>query len=364
MVESVDLAVPFTARIVPLSDRRAVVYELHVTNFLRTPVELRRAEFRAPALAGLLATYAGEALAARIGRPGLSRSHPEPHVIAPGMRAVLHVWIDLPRHGPVPNVLEHLVEVDVGAPGENRRTIVERYALAIDPAPPMVLDPPLRGGPWIAIYDPLLKGGHRTAIYTVHGRARIPGRFAIDFVKPDAAGRLQAKPPAAPEGWNGYGSPVLAVADGIIEAIRDGFPESDPVAAGPQPPLSLDDASGNHVVLRIALGRYAFYEHLAPGSITVRVGERVRRGQVLGAVGRSGSTSIGPHLHFHVADTPHPLGAEGLPFVLGRFTHLGAFTSLQEMVDGGPWSPLPDGGSSGRSKERPDPLAVVRFGER
>jgi len=30
-----------------------------------------------------------------------------------------------------------------------------------------VLDPPLRGGPWVAIYAPLLKGGHRTAIYTV-----------------------------------------------------------------------------------------------------------------------------------------------------------------------------------------------------
>jgi len=49
----------------------------------------------------------------------------------------------------------------------------------------------LRGGPWIAIYDPLLSGGHRTAIYTLDSRAGIPGRFAIDWIRLPPGGAFE-----------------------------------------------------------------------------------------------------------------------------------------------------------------------------
>src|SRR5215213_683499 len=85
---------------------------------------------------------------------------------------------------------------------------------------------------------------------------------------------------------------------------------------------------GNYVLLDLgpASGgahRYALYGHLKPATLRVRVGDMVRPGQLLGAIGNSGN-SDGPHLHFHVTEAADsvaaPLRSEGVPFVLKAFT--------------------------------------------
>jgi murein DD-endopeptidase len=202
----------------------------------------------------------------------------------------------------------------------------------------------------------LLKGGHRTAIYTINGRARIPARFAIDFVKLPEEGFLVRKPTVPPDDWNGLGSEVLAVADGTIAAAMDDTPDSTPQ------PVSLENASGNYVVIDIGGGRFVFYEHLQSGSVMVQTGQRVRRGQVIARLGSSGSTSIGPHLHLHLADSASLLAAEGLPFVFGQFVHLGEFVSIDALVSGQKWVV----GSRERPtmRQRPAPNAVLRFADR
>jgi len=55
----------------------------------------------------------------------------------------------------------------------------------------------------------------------------------------------------------------------------------------------------------------------------VKLGDKVRRGQVLGLVGNSGN-STEPHLHFHIENGSSPLGAEGLPYSLASFEVMGA----------------------------------------
>jgi murein DD-endopeptidase MepM/ murein hydrolase activator NlpD len=61
--------------------------------------------------------------------------------------------------------------------------------------------------------------------------------------------------------------------------------------------------------------------------LRVKVGDRVKRGQVIGLVGNSGN-STEPHLHFHVADANSPLGSEGIPYRLDRFELVGRCTSF------------------------------------
>jgi Peptidase family M23 len=56
----------------------------------------------------------------------------------------------------------------------------------------------------------------------------------------------------------------------------------------------------------------------ATGSVRVKVGDKVTRGQVLGLVGNSGNASE-PHLHFHICNLNSEIGCEGLPYALSWF---------------------------------------------
>jgi murein DD-endopeptidase MepM/ murein hydrolase activator NlpD len=102
-------------------------------------------------------------------------------------------------------------------------------------------------------------------------------------------------------------------------------------------PITLQTIGGNHVIVNLGDGVFAFYAHLQPGSITVKAGDKVRRGQVLGLVGNSGN-STEPHLHFHLSDANSPLGGEGMPYAFDSFEVESRVPSLQaEKI---PWKRL------------------------
>lgn len=96
-------------------------------------------------------------------------------------------------------------------------------------------------------------------------------------------------------------------------------------------PLTLENADGNHVILDLGDGRYAFYAHLRPGTVAVRTGDRVRRGQLLGEPSNSGR-SDGAHLHFHMMDRPSALVSDGLPYVFDAFDLTGHAPPLSERL--------------------------------
>ena len=271
LIQSVDLAVPVAPVGFRQSGRMHLAYELHITNFLQTEVSLAAVTVR-DGDGQVLAQYNDTWLQRRMTRPGLPNSHPTPHLVAPGLRAIVNLWVALPPGTAFVKSMSHTVELDVIRPAETIRT--RAIGGAVTPAywPVPELDAPLRGGPWIAIYDPMLKGGHRTAIYTLDGRARIPGRFAIDFISFPQSGAL---PAARAADSNGFGAEVLAVADGTITIAVDGVPDAAP------PPIPLEQASGNHIAIDVGEGRFAFYEHLQLGSVGVKAGDRVTRGQVI-----------------------------------------------------------------------------------
>lgn len=56
---------------------------------------------------------------------------------------------------------------------------------------------------------------------------------------------------------------------------------------------------GNYVKIKHSNGMYTFYAHLKYGSVAVKVGDRVTKGQVLGFMGNTGY-SFGAHLHFEI----------------------------------------------------------------
>jgi hypothetical protein len=348
MVQSIELTVP-NASLTLQSRGSHLVHELHITNFQQTDVSIRAVAVFDDS-GRELARYEGPELARRMTRPGFRNDHATPHVIGAGMRAVVNFWIELPGTTPFVHTLTHTVDAELTRAGKAVPTTVTRRFARILNVLQVEIDAPLRGGPWIAIYDPLLKGGHRTAVYTLEGVARIPGRFAIDFIAHPESGVLPSKRAADS---NGFGAEVLAVADGTIAIAVDGVADATPQ------PISLELAPGNHIALDLGNGRYAFYEHLQMNSVRVKAGDRVTRGQVIARLGSSGSSSIGPHLHFHLADAPSPLAAEGVPFVFRQFAEIGRFASLTSLLSGEKW--LPAASAATMQRHRPGAVTVIHF---
>ena len=143
-------------------------------------------------------------------------------------------------------------------------------------------------------------------------------RFAIDFTRIETDGTHFRGDSTVNENYHGYGARVVAVADGRVVAVKDSLPENVPGSGKFAVQIGKETVAGNYVMLELGHNRFAMYNHLRPGSIKVRMGESVRRGQVLGEVGNSGRSS-GPHLHFQVMNASSGLEAEGVAYVFARF---------------------------------------------
>jgi len=331
--------------------RARLLYEVHMTNFTDVLLRPTAIEISDGGSGFPLARFEGDALATRIALIGPTDEAQLEGTIPAGRRAVLYVELDLAADA-VPAALAHRLSYALADEGEDT---ISGPRIELDTTSPPKLGPPVRGGPWVVIYDPSWPRGHRRVFMTVDGGARLPGRFATDWVRVDAQGRSARGDADLARNALGYGEAAIAVSDATVVAIRNDFPESERVSANPK--HAIDDASGNHVVLDLGGGRYAIYEHLRPDSVRVAVGQRVRRGQILGELGFSGD-STGPHLHFHVADGPSPVRAEGRPFALERFRVLGRYEALSGLGSA-PWAPRRPTASALRSGELPEGNSVI-----
>ena len=153
--------------------------------------------------------------------------------------------------------------------------------------------------------------------------------FALDVVCVGESGRTCGGSCSKVGDYYGYGRTVVAAASGQVVAVEPGQKEAEhrfrrPGESGEafmartmkeQAALLGRGAAGvggNFVVVRHAGGEYSHYAHLAEGSVRVKPGDEVVRGQALGKLGHTGN-STEPHLHFTVADGPDPLYARSLP---------------------------------------------------
>jgi hypothetical protein len=337
---------------VAIDGRQWLVYELHLTNFSREPLRALKLDVLGDSDASTVLSYGSEEMAARLVIASTSKAGAQ--AVEPGQHAIVYMEVPLSSARP-PSGLRHRIEY--ASVGGNDVGHVIGGACTVEAPARLALGPPLRGGPWAAIYHWQWQRGHRRVFYTLDGRARLPGRFAIDWVRVDENGRDARGDPDIVKNAFGYGAEVIAVADARLAAVRDGVAESDRVSANPA--HSLEEAAGNSVALDLGDGRFAIYEHLQPHSIRVARGERVKRGQVIAAAGFTGD-STGPHLHFHVADGAAPLLAEGVPFQFERFRVLGRYDDIATLGKSR-WVDLESGLPEIRTRERPAPNVVVMF---
>jgi murein DD-endopeptidase MepM/ murein hydrolase activator NlpD len=86
---------------------------------------------------------------------------------------------------------------------------------------------------------------------------------------------------------------------------------------------------GNYITIDIGNNLYAFYEHLIPNSTKVQIGDKVKKGQIIGLLGNSGN-SDGPHFHFYLEFKSNmSFGGEGISYHISKFIQLKKYTEQE-----------------------------------
>ena len=155
-------------------------------------------------------------------------------------------------------------------------------------------------------------GAHRTQ-YSME--------FAFDLGKIDVDSTYEHD-----EDYCWFGEDILAIADGEIVScfneatLRINFPEDSEtdervlkereeiVKQFGHMPLQC----GNYVIIKHDNEEYSLYGHMIYHSLTVKKGDFVKQGQIIGKIGNTGRSAC-PHLHFQLMNGPDYSTARGLP---------------------------------------------------
>ncbi|MEZ5170680.1 MAG: M23 family metallopeptidase [Acidimicrobiia bacterium] len=252
------------------------------------------------------------------------------------------VFIDFsaPEREDLPdNVLHRIVGQGATSPASQEPSDIDYLAAPYDisagEAP--VIGPPLAGDNWVALNGCCDPGfPHRSSPGPFNGKIVNGQRFAIDWKQMNDDGEFFEGDPNSNESYVDYGADILAVADGTVVATLDGMPANEPGVLPADDPelrdqLTVETVDGNHIVLDLGNGVYAFYAHLQAGTLEVEEGDTVERGDKLAELGNTGNANAS-HLHFHLMDGPSVLGSNGLPYVIDEFDFAGQ-VDPQTLID-------------------------------
>jgi len=122
------------------------------------------------------------------------------------------------------------------------------------------------------------------------------------------------------EDYFSFSQPVYAAGAGRVAAMHDGDEDNRTVN---QANFATDERAygGNYVVIDHLNGEFSWFGHLKKGTVLVKAGQTVKQGEVIGAMGASGS-SLFPHLHYELRDGSGAKIVNGLPSYFSHFRRL------------------------------------------
>ena len=117
----------------------------------------------------------------------------------------------------------------------------------------------------------------------------LTAKYALDFALVEK-GELSKSEPRRLEDYFSWDAEVLAAADGVVAVAVDKYDDHLFQPGG-------DPGEGNHVLIEHAPKEFSAVYHLKRGSVAVKPGQKVKRGDVIGRCGSSGY-SRAPHVHY------------------------------------------------------------------
>lgn len=298
------------------SDGRSfLVYELQLQNFTNDSLTLRGIEVIDvdDKLERPIAKYDDRALNSILRAAGIDNGEEPRNLLKARQGVTAFLCLAFDEKAVSPSKIRHRIVLDNG--------IVTGSIVDTQKNSAPILGRPLSGADWVPLHGPHIGSHHRRGLWLHDGVIENSRRFAIDWRK-TKNGSWFAGDARDLHAYFAYGEPVLAVAEGKVVLAKDQYPDNVPrTPAGftPAAEITMESIAGNTVVIDIGGGQYASYAHLQPGSVLVKTGDLVKRGQPIAKVGNSGD-SRAPHLHFQVStNAQHLLYGEGLPFMLDQF---------------------------------------------
>ena len=144
-----------------------------------------------------------------------------------------------------------------------------------------------------------------------HSSNLLQQQYTYEFSGTDAPGLRYKNDGKVNEDYVGYGKEIIAPANGTVVEVIDGIRENSPGIRNPYAQI------GNAIVIQHSNKEYSVLAFLKQGSIRVKVGDRITRGQVLAQCGSSGNAAE-PLLHYHLQDSPYLQTAKGIKFYFER----------------------------------------------
>jgi hypothetical protein len=295
--------------------KQRLVYELLLTNYGSSAYTLDAVDVKA---GDRSFSFGGADLNGLLRLLGDKTGKSPSPVLEPGRSFIVFLTLDFDRASEIPKTLQHTIHFTA----EDKSAHTVPAELNVRQRAPILVAPPLRGTDWMAMGATGPNSYHRRALMVEGGHAWLAQRYAIDFAKfhmVDGKAFTWKGPEDQNASYFCYNDEIYSVAPGKVVEALDGLPENVPHSGKLAIDLTWQNAGGNHVVVDIGYGLYAFYAHMRPGSVAVKEGDIVTTGQVLGQVGNTGSSSE-PHLHFHVIDRPQFLSGQGVPYEFTRFS--------------------------------------------
>jgi murein DD-endopeptidase MepM/ murein hydrolase activator NlpD len=294
-------------------DKYFLVYEIYLSNYMKSPAKINSFAVDGNNKKNL---FTLKDLSNAVKAP--NEKNTAALTFAPGESKVIYVWIPFENEASIPKTLSHHLGIASSFKDQAADFNMGDYSFDVSHTSPVIISAPLRGKNWLAGNAPSNTSDHRRTGMIINGKPYYAQRYAIDFVQVGDDGVTFTGDVHKNTSYHCYNQDLLAVADGTVVALSDNVPENIPNSGKIAVPLDEKNLPGNYVVIDIGNGHYAGYAHIIPGSFKVKLGDHVKRGEVIAKLGNSGNSSE-PHLHFQVIDGKSFLKSNGIPYGFNHF---------------------------------------------
>jgi len=159
---------------------------------------------------------------------------------------------------------------------------------------------------WLVVW-----GGDTKELNQHHG---VPNQnYAFDFLCVDKNGKTHNNEGLQNEDYFAFGRKVIAPADGVVTDVIRGVRDNTPGSMNPY------SALGNAIIIKHREHEVSVLAHFKQNSILVKVGDKVKKGQLLGLCGNSGNSSEA-HIHYHLQNTPVIQNGTGIKCVFNNIS--------------------------------------------